>query len=148
MIAAPPLELGGDHDTLTVRYADCSAVTAVGAPGEVAGVIASELAGVPVPILLDAVTENVYGTPLVSPEISQVCGPETHEQVRPPGDAVTKYPVMIAPLGTALKLTIAAPSPAVAATDGASGTAAVFNTEVDADGALDPAAFTARTENV
>ena len=72
VISAPPSELGGDQDTLTVRYADCSAVTAVGAPGEVAGVIASELAGVPVPILLDAVTENVYATPLVSPDISQV----------------------------------------------------------------------------
>jgi hypothetical protein len=72
VIAAPPSELGCDHDTLTLRYADCSGATAVGAPGEVAGVIASELAGVPVPILLVAVTENVYATPLVSPDISQV----------------------------------------------------------------------------
>ena len=56
--------------------------------------------------------------------------------------------MIAAPLGTALKLTIAVPSPVVAATEGASGTAAVFNTEVEADGALDPAAFTARTENV
>ena len=50
----------------------------------------------PVPALLVAVTENVYGVPLVKPDTAQVVAPVV-EQVLDPGDDTTVYPVMVDP---------------------------------------------------
>jgi hypothetical protein len=64
------------------------AVTAVGAPGIVAGVTALLLADAdPVPKALVAVTEKVYEVPLVSPVTMQAVAAVV--QVRPPGLDVT-----------------------------------------------------------
>ncbi len=61
--------------------------------GDVASAVGM-IALVDVPALLKpsvfvAVTRKVYGVPLLRPVMSQVSGPETHEQICPPGTAVT-----------------------------------------------------------
>jgi hypothetical protein len=69
------------------------AVTAIGTPGTVLGVVAllASDSG-EVPIALVAVTVNVYAVPLVRPEIVAVV-PMIVLALAPPGEAVTVYPV-------------------------------------------------------
>jgi hypothetical protein len=71
-------------------------VTPVGAPGAVAdagvtGALATDAGEVPTALV--AVTVNVYAVPLVRPVTVAVKGP-AEVAVRPPGDAVTVYPVI------------------------------------------------------
>jgi hypothetical protein len=62
----------------------------VGALGTVDGVAAFEAPeATEIPLTLLAVTLKVYAVPLVSPETVQLRGPLVHEQVAPPGEAVT-----------------------------------------------------------
>jgi hypothetical protein len=70
VIASPPSEAGGVHDTVAVAL-PLVASTLVGAPGTVAGVTegeALEVAETPIPFV--ALTVNVYAVPLVSPVAS------------------------------------------------------------------------------
>ena len=85
-------------------------LTAVGAPGAVAGVTADEvLEALPLPALLVAVTVKVYAEPLVRPVT--VIGDEEPVAVKPLGEEVTVYPVIADPpvLVGAVKLTVALP---------------------------------------
>ena len=67
MIGLPPLLAGAVKPTVTWPLPRV-AVTAVGAPGTVAGVTAADAADAgPVPTALVAVTVNVYAVPLASP---------------------------------------------------------------------------------
>ena len=67
-----------------------TAVTDVGLPGTVLGVIGEDASeGTPEPNVLEAVTAKVYGIPLVRPVTVQPVA-VGEEQVRPPGDAVTR----------------------------------------------------------
>ena len=96
LMEAPPLEAGAVQDTTDWALAYEVPVTAVGAPGCVAGVAGAEAADAgPAPAALAAVTVNVYGVPLVRPLTRQVVA--TLEQENPPGEEVTVYPVMAAP---------------------------------------------------
>jgi len=69
VIALPPSEDGGVHDTIaSPGPVPIAAVTLVGAPGTAAGTTAGEeLDDGPVPTELAAVTVNVYEVPLVRP---------------------------------------------------------------------------------
>ena len=96
VMAAPPLLAGAVHDTTDWALAYEVPVTVVGAPGIVAGVAGAEAAeAAPVPAAFVAVTVNVYAVPLVSPLTVQEV--DTVEQVKPPGDDVTVYPLIAAP---------------------------------------------------
>ena len=65
MIAAPPLFVGAVK--VTVTYAlPLTPLTAVGAPGVVAGVTSLEALRALAPILLDATSIKMYAVPLVS----------------------------------------------------------------------------------
>ena len=82
-----------------------------------------------VPTALVAVTVNVYGCPLVSPWTTHPVTLAAVEQVLPPGDASTVYPVTAEPpsLTGGLQLTVASPSPrtAVGTLGGAGGSGSV-----------------------
>jgi hypothetical protein len=126
------------------------AVTLVGAFGTVAGVTALLVADAElVPILLLAVTVNVYGVPLVSPVT--VIGEPPPVAVNPPIFEVTVY-VVIAdpPLETGgVKDMVAWPLPATAVTPvGAPGIAAGVTELLATELVLVPIAFVAVTENV
>lgn len=88
MIAEPPLLDGAVHDTLAWP-SPAVPVTAVGAPGTVAGVTADDADdAVPVPAALVAVTVNVYAVPFVKPVTVAVVAPVV-VAVNPPGEDVT-----------------------------------------------------------
>ena len=83
------METGGVHDTTDWVLALDVAATAVGVPGDVAGVAGADAAdGELVPARLMAVTVKVYEVPLVSPVTVQLVA--LVEQVSPPGDEVTE----------------------------------------------------------
>src|SRR5450631_3322474 len=91
-MAEPPLLAGAAHDT-TAEASPAVADTPVGAPGTALGVtapLAGEAGEVPTPFV--AVTVNVYEVPLVRPVTVAVVAPAV-AAVRPPGLAVTVYPV-------------------------------------------------------
>src|SRR5690554_4829125 len=68
-----------------------------GAPGRTSGVIPPEVGdSSEYPTSLRAATVNRYSVPLVSPSKVQLV--DAHVWVAPPGCAVTRYPVMGAPL--------------------------------------------------
>jgi hypothetical protein len=93
VIGEPPSLAGGVHDTPTWVFPGTTA-TAVGAPGTVRGVtaaLATDTADVPAALV--AVTVNVYAVPFVRPVTVADRAP-VDVAVRPPGDAVTVYPVM------------------------------------------------------
>ena len=110
MIAEPPLLAGAAKLTAALPLLPLAAMP-VGAPGAIAaGVTAAEAPeAVPVPTLFVAVTVNVYAVPLVRPVT--VIGEEGPVAVRPPGEAVTVYPVIGEPpvFVGAVKLTVALP---------------------------------------
>ncbi len=86
MIAAPPLS-GADQSTVAA-WSLRMATGLMGAFGTVAGVTAAVGAeGADVPTTLTAVTVNVYGVPLISPDTVQVVNDVV--QVFAPGDEVT-----------------------------------------------------------
>ena len=87
MIAAPPLETGAVHDTVTCALPDTPA-TPVGGPGTVAGTTeADALEAAPVPVVFVAFTVNVYEVPFVrSVTVHEVVAVV---QVKPPGEEVT-----------------------------------------------------------
>jgi hypothetical protein len=103
-VIADPLAAGAVQETLTVPLLLAVALTAVGAPGAVAGVTPADAAeATPAPITLAAVTLKVYEVPSVSPttEVEAAAGdPVTVTPVHPEhaGDGVTVYWVMVAPL--------------------------------------------------
>src|SRR5215831_16053642 len=105
----PPLVAGAVQ--LTVAWAfPAVAVTAVGAPGTVAGVTALDAAEAgPVPAALVAVTVNVYAVPLVRPVTVAVVVLPLVLAVSPPGADVTVYPVIALPPleAGAVQLTVA-----------------------------------------
>lgn len=88
VIALPPLDGGAVHVTVAC-VSPGTALTAVGAPGAVAGVTAGEGkdAG-PVPTVLAAVTVKVYAVPSTRPDTSADVVPAVVAKA-PPGDAVT-----------------------------------------------------------
>ena len=125
--------------------------TPVGGSGTVAGVTAFDAEdSAPFPTAFAACTANVYAVPFVSPVTTHDAAPLT-EQVDPPGDAVTVYPVTAAPplSAGAPNTTSAEPFPRVAVGFvGASGTVAGV-TALDADEfGLLPTAFVANATNV
>jgi hypothetical protein len=113
---------------LTVAWAfPAVAVTAVGAPGSVAGVTLFEGAEAgPEPFTLAAVTVKVYAVPFVRPvTVAVVVVPLGVLAVAPPGDDVTVYDVIALPplLAGAVHETLACVLPEVAVTPvGALGT--------------------------
>jgi hypothetical protein len=83
VIGAPPLLAGGVNATLALAL-PAVAVPIVGAPGIVAGVTLLEVdEDAPVPVLLVAVTVNVYAVPFASP--FTVMGEALPVPVNPPG---------------------------------------------------------------
>ena len=88
-MALPPFDAGAAHDTVDDAFAPEVAVTAVGAPGVLAGVaVVSELDGDLFPDLLIATTVNFCAVPLVRPDnVHQVF---VVLQVAPPREAVTR----------------------------------------------------------
>ena len=139
MIGAPPFAAGGDHTTVADAL-PAVAETPVGADGTVGGAGVTGADGVeggPVPTALVAVTVNVYAVPLVNPPTTTDVAPVV-VATAPPGDAVTVYPVTLAPplLAGGLHDTVADAFPATPATpNGALGTVAaavVRNTNMPA----------------
>jgi hypothetical protein len=102
----PPSEAGGLKLTVALPMA-AFAVTSVGAPGTVAGVMAFEgFEAGPVPTALVAFTVNVYAVPLVSP--GTIIGLPLSVTVMPPGLDVTVQLVTGTVLSSgSLKLTLA-----------------------------------------
>ena len=133
VIALPPLEAGGVHDTVA-EASPAVAVTADGAPGTVAGVTLLEASEAgPVPMAFVAVTVKVYAVPFVKPLTVTVVGttvlPSGAVTVAEPpaGLEVTVYEVIALPPFEAggVHDTVADASPAVAVTAvGAPGTVA------------------------
>jgi hypothetical protein len=150
--AEPPSLAGAVHDT-TACALPAVAVTPVGVPGSVLRVTAAEAAdAADVPTALVAVTVNVYAVPLVRPVTVADVAPVV-VIVRPPGAAVTVYPVTAEPpsLAGAVHDTTAAVFPAVAVTPvgtpGATDANGVTAAEA-ADAADAPATLVAVTVNV
>jgi len=116
VIVLPPFDAGAVK--LTVACALLAvAFTAVGASGVVYGVtVADAVEALPVPVVLVALTVNVYAVPLVRPTI--VIGLAEPVAVIFPGFEVTVYPVIVLPplKAGAMKLTVACPFPATAET--------------------------------
>jgi hypothetical protein len=126
-----------------------TALTPVGTPGKVAGVIVLDGADTgPVPIALVALTVKVYTVPLVKPVT--VIGLAAPVAVIAPGDDVTVYEVIALPFAAgAVKVTVAAALPRTALTAvGAPGTAAGVTATEAADAELVPAALVAVTVKV
>jgi hypothetical protein len=126
------------------------ALTLVGAPGTVAGVIELlVLDEMLVPAVFVAVTMNVYVVPLVRPVI--VIGDEPPVAVKPPVLEVTVYPVIAEPplLAGAENVIVAWPLLATADTlVGAPGTVAGVTELLLAEEMLVPVLFVAVTVNV
>ena len=97
VIAEPPVLAGAVQETVDVVFRFDEPRTDVGAPGTVEGTAAADAAeATEVPLGFVAVTVKVYEVPFVRPDTEQVSAPVV-EQVAPPGDAVTAYPVTVAP---------------------------------------------------
>jgi len=97
LTAAPPVSAGAVHTTTELEFTFEPAITVVGTPGTVAGTTAAEAAdNTEPPDTLIAITLNVYDDPFVKPVTTQLVSPLV-TQVRPPGVAVTLYPVISAP---------------------------------------------------
>jgi hypothetical protein len=106
VMALPPLDAGALHETEACAL-PAVAVTALGAPGAVAGVVGVTLfdgadAG-PLPTALTATTVNVYGTPLFKPLTVALVGTTVLPAgavtvaLPPAGDELTTYEVMALP---------------------------------------------------
>lgn len=94
VMAAPPLLVGAVHVTVADDALGV-AVTLFGTPGTVDGVAAADAAeAVEKPPKFEALTVNVYAVPFVKPVTKHVSSVVV-AQVLPPGDAVTKYPVIV-----------------------------------------------------
>ena len=150
MIGEPPSLAGAVHDT-TAREFPGVAVTAVGAPGTVLGVVAALASDSgEVPIALVAFTVNVYAVPLVRPVTVAVI-PMIVLKLAPPGDAVTVYPVIAEPplLTGAVHDTTAWAFPGVAVTAiGAPGTVLGVTAALGIEASELPATLAAVTVNV
>ena len=123
----------------------------VGSSAAASGVTAEDaLEALPVPMLFVAVTVKVYAVPLVRPVT--VIGEDAPVAVRPPGEAVTVYPVIADPpvFVGAVKLTVALPLLTVAEIPvGVPGALAASVTAEEAPDAVPaPMAFVAVTVNV
>lgn len=145
--AAPPFELGANHDTDNPPLLD-DTCTARGEFGTAAGVTAAEGSDVgPELYWCAATTVNVYAVPFDSPVTTQASSPEVQVHVEPPGDAVTVYVSIAKPpvSGGATHDTVDRPlSNDVAVTDvGAPG--ARYGTFCVATEPLDPATLDATT---
>ena len=152
MIALPPLLTGAEKVTLACALPPV-AVTAVGAPGAVAGVTLFD--GVDAgldPAALVATTVKVYAVPLVNPVIACVVDVLPALPSTPPaGFDVTVYPVIALPplLTGAVNVTLAVALPPAAVTlVGAPGAPAGVTLFDGADDALEPLALVATTVNV
>src|SRR5690242_16617248 len=96
-MALPPFEAGAVHET-TASLPPGFAETAVGAPGTVIGVTLADGADAAlVPAAFAAVTVNVYAVPLVRPVIVALVAGAATLTDKPPGAAVTVYPVIALP---------------------------------------------------
>src|SRR5918912_1152678 len=123
-MALPPFDAGAVHE-IVADASPAVAVTAVGAPGTVAGVTLLEASEAgPVPTAFVAVTVNVYAVPFVSPVTVAVVGTSVLPTggltvAEPPaGEEVTVYEVIALPPfeAGAVQDTLAAALPAVATT--------------------------------
>ena len=153
MTALPPLLTGAVQDT-TAEALPAVALTAVGAPGAVAGTtgVTAALGLEPalLPTALVAVTVNVYAVPLVRPVTVQLVA-VVQVLVPPVGLEVTAYPVMALPplLTGAVQDTTACPLPGAAVTSvGAPGVVLGVTAVLGLDAALVPAMFVAVTVKV
>jgi hypothetical protein len=146
VIGSPPLAAGAAKLTKAAPFAR-RAERPVGGSGTVAGVTAEEADDSPLlPTAFVACTVNVYAVPFAKPLTAH--GAAEQVAPTPPGDAVTRYPVIAAPplpVG-AVHCTLADAFPRSAETlVGASGTVAgVTGADAD-DSALLPTAFATRT---
>jgi hypothetical protein len=112
VIGRPPVLTGGVKAT-TAELSPAVADTAVGAPGTPSGTtVVDREDGRPTPPRLAAVTVKVYEIPPLSPV--KTIGLVVAVAVAPPGEAVTVYE-LTGP-GGGVKLTLAAPTSAVAET--------------------------------
>ena len=116
MITLPPFDTGGVKLTVALAL-PLTAVTAVGAPGTVAGITVFDgNDGALVPDEFSTVTVNEYDVPFTSPvTVSGLAAPVT---VLPPGLDVMVYDMTAAlPFGTGgAKLTVALALPGIAVT--------------------------------
>ena len=149
VIAEPPFETGAVNVIVACPFPDV-AEPMVGAPGTVAGVTEFEAdEGVLVPMLLVAVTVNVYAVPLVRPVITVEVAAVV--VLNPPTLDDTVYEVIALPplFPGAVNVTVACPLPPVAVPMvGALGTVAGV-TEFEAEeGELVPMLLVAVTVNV
>ena len=91
----PPLDTGAVNATLAYILPPV-ATGLVGAPGTVLGVTAVDtIDATELPTALVATTVNVYSVPLV--KLVTVSDKPVPVEVRPPGEEVTVYPVMVLP---------------------------------------------------
>jgi hypothetical protein len=155
VIGDPPSDAGAVHDTVAWVLPN-TAVPMVGAPG-ICGVTVTESLradGPPVPIELNACTENRYVVPSANPVTVSVVAVEKNVEglwATPPTHGVTTYPTRALPPSKpgAVHDTVADPTPAVAVPIvGASGTVAGTTSFDGEDDPLGPSAFTATTVNV
>jgi len=123
-----------------------------GALGGPSGVTEFEIPdGTDAPAALFATTVNAYVTPLVSPFTKQVEALAKAEQVAPPGEAVTVYPVIGDPpssIGAFQETCALALPPEAVANVGASGALAGVAVTVAVDDSESPTPLVAITRNV
>jgi len=148
---APPV-LGSNQETTAWPFSNEVAVTPAGADGTVEGTTAlDEMEATERPLAFVAVTENVYGVPLVKPTTVQVSAVVV-VQVFASGEDVTVYPVIAAPpfeTGAVQETTDCAFSFEVAFTRvGAPGTVVGIAAAEAADATDVPLGFVAVTMNV
>jgi hypothetical protein len=141
---APPLDDGAVHETSADVVFE-TAITEVGAPGTVRGVVDPATDGAPEPIALSARSTTLYDVPLVNPLIEngldRVPGVV---QVAPLSRLYSSCVTGDPPSVPSVNATETSPAPGVTAIDGAAG-AAAGATMVVADAGPVPIAVTART---
>ena len=144
MMAEPPFDAGAENDT-DPRPSPGLVALMVGGPGTVAGTTFTVADAAPVPAAFDAVTEQLYTVPLVSPVTLIGDAPPGAEIL--PGLQIAVKPVIALPplLAGGEKAMLATVLPAVAAPiTGAAGTPAGV-TLTGADAAPGPNALNATT---
>jgi hypothetical protein len=152
VIAAPPLLAGAIHDTTDWVDSNDVPATPVGAPAIADGITVFDGSdALLIPARFVAVTVNVYDVPFMRPATVQEVA-VVAVQVRPPGEAVTVYPVIEIPpslTGAIHEITDEAFAAEVAETSvGGPGTAAGTTAAEASDSADVPDAFEAETLNV
>ena len=150
-MAEPPLSEGPVNVIVTL-VSPRTAESIVGAPAGPTGVTEFEaLDGRDPPAPLFATTVNMYVAPFDRPDILQLVAPAGALHVRPPGEAVTVYPVIAAPplFVGAIQETEAFPSPPEAERDvGDPGTVAGVAIVETVEDSESPMPLVAITRNV